>query len=318
MGLQFGFGSGLLYGTRTDIANSTPVRFGAMQDVSIDFDGEIKELYAQSQYAIDAARGKTKIQGKAKFAQINATVFNNLYFGGTLNSGQNLTVYNEAHTTVALTTDDTSAATLAGSAILTFAAVPAGVTVGALVVDVDAGAAIPFGTTVLSKTATTVTLSANVAAPGVGSGDTINFTPPVTPANTATWAGDLGVYFAATGNALTYVTTLPSATGEYYEQDGLYYFAPADNGLSVLLNYVYTSVSGLTIVSGNPFMGTTPKFIAVFNQVYNGQQTTLKLFSAVANKLTLPTKIDDYVINEIDFMAYQNAAGSVFELSTAA
>jgi len=30
---QYSFGSGVLFGTRTDIANATPIRLGALQDV---------------------------------------------------------------------------------------------------------------------------------------------------------------------------------------------------------------------------------------------------------------------------------------------
>lgn len=69
----------------------------------------------------------------------------------------------------------TTASTAAGNATLTFGGgVPATVSVGQPVMDLTA-AVIPPGTTVLSKTATTVTLSANVTGAGVGNGDTIIF-----------------------------------------------------------------------------------------------------------------------------------------------
>jgi hypothetical protein len=93
--MQFGFGSGVMFAVRKDIANATPVRFGAMQEVSIDFAGETKMLYSQSQYPIDVARGKVKISGKCKVAQISAAIFNTIYFGGTLQAGQTLISYNE-------------------------------------------------------------------------------------------------------------------------------------------------------------------------------------------------------------------------------
>lgn len=70
---------------------------------------------------------------------------------------------------------NTSAATASG-AVLTFSAVPAGVAVGQLVVDKTTTTVIPAGTTVLSFTSTTVTMSASVTGGGVGSGDTIGFT----------------------------------------------------------------------------------------------------------------------------------------------
>ena len=45
--MQFGFGSGVMFAVRQDVANSTPVRFGAMQEVNIDFSGDTKMLYSQ-------------------------------------------------------------------------------------------------------------------------------------------------------------------------------------------------------------------------------------------------------------------------------
>lgn len=315
--MQFGFGSGILYGTRNDIAGGSPVRFGALQDVSIDFDGEIKELYGQNQYALDAARGKTKITGKAKFAQISAAIFTNMFFGTSASAGQSLSAYNEPVTVGTSTTSTTSAASAIGNNVLTFASVPAGAVVGGLITDTTASAAIPAGTYIQSKTGTTVTLSANIVSPGVASGDTITFAPIATVANAATYLGDLGVYYSLTGIPLTYVTSAPTV-GQYTEQNGVYSFNSADVGKAVLVNYLYSvTTSGYTILGGNPLMGVTPKFQATFNQQYGNNGTTLQLFSCVANKLTFPTKIDDYVILEFDFMAYANAAGQTFSLSMA-
>lgn len=68
----------------------------------------------------------------------------------------------------------TNAPTAAGSAVLHFASTT-GVVDGSPANDLTSGAVIPAGTTVLSHTATTVTLSANVAGAGVASGDSIAF-----------------------------------------------------------------------------------------------------------------------------------------------
>jgi hypothetical protein len=70
----------------------------------------------------------------------------------------------------------TNAATAAGSAALQFASVPAAIARGMGVVDITTGAAIPAGATVISTTATTVTISKVVAAPIVGAADQIRFT----------------------------------------------------------------------------------------------------------------------------------------------
>src|SRR5690349_13297827 len=96
--MQYSFGSGLLWAIRTDIATQAPVRLGTLQDVSVDFAGELKELYGQYQFPVDTARGKTKITGKAKFARISALMFNQVFFGGSTSSGQDIAINDEAGT----------------------------------------------------------------------------------------------------------------------------------------------------------------------------------------------------------------------------
>jgi hypothetical protein len=91
--MQLGFGSGVLVGTAltdafgTALAAPTPIQLGIVQDTSIDFSFDIKELFGQYQFPVAVARGKGKIQGKSKFAQINGLTINSLFFGQTLTSG---------------------------------------------------------------------------------------------------------------------------------------------------------------------------------------------------------------------------------------
>jgi hypothetical protein len=42
------------------------------------------------------------------------------------------------------------------------------------------------------------------------------------------------------------------------------------------------------------------------------------LFACTSTKLTFATKIDDYTIPELDFSAYANSAGQVYEFSASA
>jgi hypothetical protein len=241
--MQFGFGSGLLYTTRTDITGQGPIRFGAFQDMQLDFSGEIKELYGQNQFALDVARGKVKIEAKAKLAQISAPIMNAIFFGGTISAGQTLSVYQEA-------------------------------------------ASIP------SATAFTVTV-----------------------ANAAHFVGDLGVRYAATG--LPFIqTATPTTVGEYsVSAAGVYTFDTADEGVAVLIDYLYSATTGFTMASGNPLMGNTPKFSASFTQVYNGNTMTITMPNCVGSKYSLPTKIDDYVMEEFDFQAFAGV-GSPITIST--
>ena len=245
---QFMFGSGLLYGTRTDTANNTPRLFGTMQDVSIDFDGEIKELFGQFTFPVDVARGKTKISGKAKFATVAGEIYNDLFFGQTLTTGQEAFAYQEAHTIPA----------------------PAG----------------PYTVQVANHTLVPLT--------------------------------DLGVTYQSTGQPLTLVTALTGAGQyEWAPSTGTYTFDSADASVPVFINYLYTAATGTQLAVNNPFMGTTPRFSAVFAETFESQQVVFTLLNCVASKLMFSTKIDDYTIPEMDFSAFANAAGNVGTLSFA-
>ncbi len=68
------FGSGVLIATPSG-ANATPVQFGALQDVSLDFSFASKQLFGQYQFPIAFARGEGKISGKAKFANIDGPLY---------------------------------------------------------------------------------------------------------------------------------------------------------------------------------------------------------------------------------------------------
>ena len=96
------------------------------------------------------------------------------------------------------TTNGTTATT---SNVLHFASTPAGVVAGQGIVDTSTGTAIAAGTTVVSSTATTVTMSANAAGSGVGGTDGITFftvpkmTVALTPSTVSNCAWPIGVGF---------------------------------------------------------------------------------------------------------------------------
>jgi hypothetical protein len=88
--MQLTFGSGALWGERTDLTGSGigPRQFGVLQDIQIDFDWTEKELYGQLQFPVAIARGQGKISGKAKFAQILGLLYSDIFFGVTAATGQ--------------------------------------------------------------------------------------------------------------------------------------------------------------------------------------------------------------------------------------
>lgn len=238
--MEFGFGSGILTGQRTDIVSYTPQRFGALQDVSVEFQGDIKQLYSTFQYPIDNARGKTKIMGKAKLAQISAYTYNNLFFGQTVSTGQLKYSYNESTTT---------------------------------------------GTGAASYT---------VANSGS------------TPLN------DQGVFYVSNGNQFQGVSSAPGS-GQYTwnPSTGVYGFSTFDASTGVYVNYTYTVTTGYNIAITNQAMGQTPRFKCTLFQQYEGYSVVLVLNQCVSTRLTFPTRIDDYVIVDMDFEAYADAGGNV-------
>lgn len=98
---QYVFGTGQLFAM--PVGGGAPLRFGALQDVSVDFNGDIKQLFGQYQFALDVARGKTKIEWKASSGNIDATAFNQIFFNQTVETGDQLKqVINETGTVPAM------------------------------------------------------------------------------------------------------------------------------------------------------------------------------------------------------------------------
>ena len=150
--------------------------------------------------------------------------------------------------------------------------------------------------------------------------DAIPATTPfqVTVANAASYNDDLGVTYAATGIRFNRVTT-PAAAGQYSVNfaTGVYTFSSADAGLAVLISYTYTvTSSGQEVKITNQLMGILPTFKATFYTTYQGKGTALRLNACAASKLTLPTRLDDWTIEELDFMAFADASNAIGFFST--
>jgi hypothetical protein len=242
---MFSFGSGVLLGQRTDIANATPMNFGLVQEVQLDLQFNAKELYGQYQFPVAIARGQGKASGKAKMAQVSGLAFNNLFFGGSLVSGQLATSFGEAQSVPAST---------------------------------------PF---------------------------------TVSVANAAAWQDDYGIVYAATGLPLVKVASAPAA-GQYSVAAGVYTFNSGDAGKGVLISYTYTvSGAGQQFTLANPLLGTTPTFQAQLYTSFQGKPVNVKLFNCVSAKLAFATKLEDFVIPELDFDIFANSAGNVLQWSFA-
>lgn len=245
--MQLIFGIGALWGQRSDVPGVGPDQFAVLQDNTIDFTFELKELYSQLGYPIDIARGKGKITGKAKAARIFANLYADIFFGETAVANEDNVSENETHT--------------------------------------------------LATTSIGVT-------------------------NASSFIADLGVYYNVAGNIrFQFVTGAPSALGQYTTGvNGEYTFFSGDIGASVSISYVFTDTGGKTITINNHFMGYTPTFVGTFYQQRNTQgatgQLTLRLNECVSSHLTIPSKIDDYAMQDFDFQAFSNFANVVGTIST--
>lgn len=241
---QIGFAGGKLIGTVINSAGIvTPRTFGILQDAQLDFSADLKELYGQGRYAIALAPGKTKVEIKAKFAQVSGSLFNDLYFGATATATQTLFA-------------DSEAATIPAATIYT-----------------------------------------------------------ATVANSTRFQTDKGVFYAATGLPLTCVSA-PAAAGQYSVSAGVYTFFSADASQGIYISYTYTSTSGVQIPITNTLMGAGPAFSILLSQPFDGRQVTYQFNSCRTAKLSMPTKQDDFTINEMDFMISADAAGNVGFINT--
>lgn len=156
------------------------------------------------------------------------------------------------------------------------------------------------------------TMSSGKLAVALDEAGVVPSTPfAITVANSAQFASDLGVIDRATGSLMQRVASAP-ATGQYMVAAGVYTFAAADTGKSVLISYQHNvAASGQTIVIAQNLIGAAPKFKAVLSTRYDGQQLDLQLNACVATKLSFATKQEDFAIPDFEFSAFADDAGEV-------
>src|SRR5579872_6978493 len=97
------FGPGILYVTRTDVANATPINIGYINEFTTDFSYTTKELYGQNQLPLLTARGTAKLTGKMKAATLSGVAMNNIMFGGTWTAGTQYDLVTTAATAIPTT-----------------------------------------------------------------------------------------------------------------------------------------------------------------------------------------------------------------------
>lgn len=138
-----------------------------------------------------------------------------------------------------------------------------------------------------------------------------------TVTNSADWDQDYGVWSVTNGVWMTRVTGAVSVTNTYAVTSGVYTFAATDAGDSVKIYYRYASpVIGKTISYSNQLMGTGTTFALHLMNNYNSNSQGVKLYAIHATKFTMNLKSDDFMENDIDFTAFANSSGNIFDVFT--
>ncbi len=132
-----------------------------------------------------------------------------------------------------------------------------------------------------------------------------------TVANHAAFVADLGVVYAATGLPLAYVASSPAA-GQYTQSAGVYGFNATDNGKGIFVTYTYTVAgTGQQFTLASPLIGVTPTFQLWYYTSTNNVPLNLQLYNCVADKLSFAFKLEDFMLPELSFSCFANAAGNV-------
>jgi hypothetical protein len=139
-----------------------------------------------------------------------------------------------------------------------------------------------------------------------------------TTTNHTTFVADQGVVYASSALPLKQVASAPAAGQYSVSAAGVYTFAAADAGAAVLISYTYTAATaGASVAVSSALIGPSIAFSAnLFAQdPGTGKQFSLLLYNCVAEKLSFGTKVEDFLMPELDFQCFANAAGQVCQFN---
>lgn len=132
------------------------------------------------------------------------------------------------------------------------------------------------------------------------------------------FATDLGVE-DGNGNAYTQVAT-PVAVGQYSLAGGVYTFYSADAGNKVFISFSYTATDSAGgknayVVINNLPMGQAPFLKVELYCTYGGNDLFVTMYQAIASKLSFATKLDDFMIPDIEFDGFTNSANQAYRIA---
>lgn len=143
----------------------------------------------------------------------------------------------------------------------------------------------------------------------------------VTVTNAATFDADLGVKYAVGGLPLQRVTAGAEALGKYSvtiigANKGKYVFAAAETLANVLITYSSTVATGQSMIVLNQQIGNTPTFQLDYFTNLNqptSKPFAIRIFACVGTKISLATKLEDFVMPEFEFGAFADNSDRVYE-----
>ena len=143
-----------------------------------------------------------------------------------------------------------------------------------------------------------------------------------TVANGANFSQDLGLYNTVTGLWMTRVGAAPAA-GQYAVNTatGVYTVNSAQNGQLLRVSYTYaSSATGQKLAFSNQLMGASVTFSVQLVNKFRGSDGVVRSlflnFPAVqCPKLSMPLKLDDFALPQLDMSAQDDGSGNVFSYS---
>lgn len=169
----------------------------------------------------------------------------------------------------------------------------------------------------LSSILTGSTLSTGQIAGAINEAGLIPATPfQITVANSATFSSDGGVVDLTSGLTMTLVASGPT-TGQYTVAAGIYTFATADTGHSVLISYSYTLATGKTVKLTNQLMGSGTTYVMRLFNTFRAKNIGYTLYAVTIDALDFPLKNEDYTITDTEYEAFADSSTRVIDLYTA-
>lgn len=136
--------------------------------------------------------------------------------------------------------------------------------------------------------------------------------------NHTTFDTDLGVTYVSSRLPLQRVAAGSETTGFYSVSlsTGTYTVSVSDSTAYLQFTYTNDVTTGQSLIVQNQPIGQTPAFQLDYYTNLNqptAKPFAVRLYSCIANKLSIATKLEDYVMPEIDFGFFDRGDGIVWD-----